>query len=91
MKRILSAALAAWCGIIALGWHLADARIDRCYGFPCREAQAATRDALLIGGLMVALVLAVIIARLVLIERARLNPIDQAPREATRAFLDTQP
>ncbi len=86
MRWILSAALAGWCGIIALGWHLADARIARCFpDYPCMVRQQATRDALLIGGLMVALVLAVILARLVLLERERLNPINPAPQAANRA------
>lgn len=87
MKWILSAALAGWCGIIALSWHLAQARIKicGCCDERCEVAQQSTRDALLIGGLVVALVLGVILARLVLIERERLNPISQAPRATKRA------
>lgn len=86
MKWILSAALAGWCGIIALGWHLANERIDDCnYRYPsCEVREAATRDALLIFGLIVALVLAVILARLVLIERQRLNGIS-APSDVRKA------
>ena len=52
-RRIVTVALLAWAGIIALAWWLAQARIDICrYDPPCVIRTTAARDYVLIAGLI---------------------------------------
>jgi len=58
MRLIAIGGLAAWAGIVALAWWLADARIDIC-GFEktdCELRATAARDAVLIWGLIVSVI-----------------------------------
>ena len=92
MKRIVIAGLSGWAGIVGLAYWMANARIELCdYGSEsCAIATTATRDNLLIGGLVVALVaavaLAVIAARA---DRRRAAPkiIRSANREPSRRLI----
>ena len=76
MKWIWLGVLAAWSGIIALAWWLADRRTgSECYrwGNRCDPALVAVRDYTLIVGLAVPLALFVALVIAGLIRTQRLN------------------
>lgn len=84
MKWIITAGLAGWAGIVALAWNMADHRIARCYYLEndCIIRAAANRDAVLTGGLTVALVAMLGVAVLSLRLKRTSHRI---PREANQA------
>ena len=63
MKRIVGRALAGWAAIVALAWWLANKRILICeWERACMVRTVASRDAVLTGGLTVALVGLIVVA-----------------------------
>jgi len=85
MKRIVAGGLLGWAGIVALGWWLAQQRIELCPGWPdyadkaCVIRATAARDAVLTGGLTVALVgLLLVVAVKAILRRPRANMAQSA-------------
>lgn len=75
MKWIVLATFAGWAAIVRLAWVLADRRIGQCYELDtdCELRATAARDAVLTGGLTVALVAGFALAVVWWIARQRLN------------------
>lgn len=74
MRQFAAAVLTGWALVMALGWFLANQRAARCSDtYNCTVNELATRDAFLITGLIVPLLL---IAALFMV-RARVRPAGQ--------------
>jgi hypothetical protein len=79
-KRIIIAALLGWSGIIGFAYRLAGDRIELCYSGDeaCIIATTATRDGILITGLIVALVGLIVLAVIATRSAGRLNGLRSA-------------
>ena len=75
MKWIALGTLTGWAGIVWLAWALADSRVAICYfgDERCKITATAARDAVLIGGLTVALVGLAVAGCVALVRSGRLN------------------
>jgi hypothetical protein len=84
MKWIISGALAGWAAIVRLAWVLADRRIHICFRADtetaCTLRATAARDAVLTGGLTIALLGLIATAAVLRWRRLKLRAPDEAIR-----------